>query len=197
MKNSIKILLQDENYSLQEFDKRIILYKRNRNVYPKVYVEVEKVAANNKYIVSEVHRDEKRIKIEIDKEEVPIYAAVMYKKLFGDGVDRTRATAIGSYVDSGEDEKALNCIMEWFDDTIYSVNAEDKHKISLIRSEDRISVKFAGKYLVENVSMTRGYVVFYNYCDKLQYISLFCDVIQNRMKCMIDRMKIISLFILP
>lgn len=194
--NRIQVLLQDEKYHIQEFDKKIILFKGNLNVYPEDYIEIEKSTAIDKFIVSEVHRDEKQFKIETEKEEASIYAVVIYKKLYDNIVDRMKARSIRNYVNSGEEEKALICIKEWFNDSVYSIDTEDSLRISLIQSGDKVDVKFGGEYLIENASKARGYVVLYNYCEKLRNITLFCDEIQKRMNCNVNREKIMKMYIL-
>lgn len=196
MINRIQVLLQDEKYHIQEFDKKIILFKGNLNVYPEDYIEIEKSTAIDKFIVSEVHRDEKQFKIETEKEEASIYAVVIYKKLYDNIVDRMKARSIRNYVNSGEEEKALICIKEWFNDSVYSIDTEDSLRISLIQSGDKVDVKFGGEYLIENASKARGYVVLYNYCEKLRNITLFCDEIQKRMNCNVNREKIMKMYIL-
>lgn len=196
MINRIQVLLQDEKYHLQEFDKKIILFKGNSNVYPEDYIQVEKTTTIDKFIVSEVHRDEKQFKIETEKEEASIYAVVMYKKLYDDIADRMKARSIRNYVNSGEEEKALSCIKGWFNDSVYSIGTEDCLRISLIQSGDKVNVKFGGEYLAENASKARGYVVLYNYCEKLRNINLFCDEIQKKMNCDVNREKIIKMYIL-
>ena len=56
---------------------------------------------------------------------------------------------------------------------MYSIGHEEHLKVSLIKEEDKVNVKFEGEYLVQNVSINRGYIVLYNYCEKLKCISLF------------------------
>ncbi len=194
MINKIQVLLQDEKCQLREFNKKIILFK---GVYPEDYIEIEKATGNDKFIIFEVHRDEKQLKIETENEvEASIYAVVMYKKLYDNIVDRMKARIIQNYVNSGEAEKALGCIMEWFNDSVYFIDTEDRLRISLIQSGDKVDVKFGGEYIVKNASKARGYVVLFNYCEKLRHITLFCDKIQNIMNCTINREKIIKMYIL-
>ena len=196
MINIVQVLLQDEKYHLQAFDKKIIIYKANLNVYPEDYIEIEKATEIDKFIVSEVHRDEKQFKIETEKEEACICAVVIYKKLYDSIVDRVKGRCIRNYVNSGEEEKALDCIRGWFDNSVYSIDIEDSQRISLIQSGDKVDVNFGGEYLVENVPKDRGYVVLYNYCEKLRNITLFCNEIQKRVSCTVNREKIIKMYIL-
>lgn len=192
----IQELLQGENYHLQESDKKIIIFKKNVNVYPENYIEIEKASAINKYMVYEVHRDEKQFKIEAEEEEASICAVVIYKKLYDRTIERMKARKVRNHVDTGDEEMALDCIKEWFNDSIYSIGKEDNLKISLIKSGDKTDVKFGGEYLVKGVSKARGYVVLYNYCEKLQNITLFCDEIQNLKNYPINREKFIKMYIL-
>lgn len=62
------------------------------------YIEVEKVASSGKFIVSEVYRDKKRIKIETEKkEEADVYTVVLYKRLCDEIIDRMNAGRIANY----------------------------------------------------------------------------------------------------
>lgn len=194
--NTIEILLKDEEYNLKELDKRIILFKENSGFSPEDFIEIKKNDSTGKFIVSEVHRDVRQTKLETErKEKAAICAVVFYKKLFDDIVDRMVARRIRNYINSGENEKALSCSIERFDDSLYSIGYEEILKISLIQSEDKVDIKYGGKYLAESATISRGYVVLYNYCEKLRHISSFCNQIQSRLKCSIDRKKIIEWYI--
>ncbi len=191
------MLLQNEEYNLREFDEKIVLFKGNSNTYPEDCIEIAKVTLNGNYIVSEVHRDVKQINIETEKkEEAAIYAVFIYKKLYDNIIDRMKARSVRNYLNLGEEDKAVTCIINSFDDSIYSIGYEDGSKISLIRSEDETDIKFGGEYLVKGATLSRGYVVFYNYCEKLQYISLFYAEMQKKIDFSIERERIIRLYIL-
>lgn len=154
MINIIHILLQDEEYKLKEFDGKIMLFKGTSTIYPEEYIEVEKTTSTGKFIVSEVHRDVKQIKVKADKkEEAGVYAAIVYKKLYDDIADRIKARNIQNYIYMGEGEN-------------------------------------------QNAVLSRGYVVFYNYCAKLQHISSFYRKIQQKLNFSIGCEKILRLYIL-
>ena len=190
------MLLRGEEYTLKEINGRIVLYRGNSTIYPEEYIEIEKQNSNDKFIVAEVHRDIKQIKKETEKrEEAAIYAVIIYKRLYDNIVNRMKAKDIREYLNHGEEEKALNCIVGCFDNSIYSIDYEDRMKISLIYAGDKADVKFGGEYLAENVTLSRGYVVFYNYCEKLQYISSYCDEIQEKINFDMSREKVFRLYI--
>lgn len=197
MINLIQVLLCDEKYILKEYDRKIVLFKGNSNVYPEEYIEIEKEILIDKFIISEVHRDVRQIKIETEKkEEASLCAVVIYKRLYDDIVNRMRARSIRNYLKLGEKEKALACGIECCDNSVYSIDYEDSLRISLIQSKDKVDVKFGGEYLAQSAALSRGYVVFYNYCEKLKHISLFCAEIQKRLEFDINREKILRLYIL-
>lgn len=197
MINIIQTLLQDEEYILKEYGGKIIFFKGNSRTYPEEYIEIERIGIIGKFIVFEVHRDVKYVKLETGKkEEACIYSVVIYKKLFDSVVERSGIRMIQKYLNAGEEEKALVCSIDHCDDAFYSIDYEECKKISLLRSEDRVDVKFGGEYLVQNVSLNRGYVVFYNYCKKLQYISSFCIEILSKLKININYEEIFKLYIL-
>ena len=191
------MLLQGDEYNLKELNGRIVLFGGNSTIYPEEYVEIDKQNTNDKFIVAEVHRDIKQIKKETEKrEEAAIYAVIIYKRLSDNIINRMRARDIRECLNHGEEEKALNCIVDCFDNSIYSIDYEDRMKISLIYAGDKADVKFGGEYLAENVTLSRGYVVFYNYCEKLQYISSFYNEIQEKLNFDMSREQVLRLYIL-
>lgn len=196
MINIIRILLQDEEYNVKEFDGKIVLFKETSTIYPEEYIEVEKINSTGKFIVSEVHRDVKQIKVKTDKkEEAGIYAIIIYKKLYDDITDRKKARFIRNHINTGDEENVLAYCIDSFDDSVYSIDYEDNLKISLIRSKDSVDVKFYGEYIVQNAALDRGYVVFYNYCEKLQHISSFYSKIQQKLNYSIGCETILKLYI--
>ncbi|MBC1639985.1 hypothetical protein HB950_14175 [Listeria welshimeri] len=197
MINIIRNFLEDEEYNLNEFDNKVILYKEKANHFPEDYIEIEKEILTGIFTVYEIHRDARQIKLETkDEEEASICATILYKKLFDNVVNRVKARHIRNYIRSGQSEKALRCSIECFDRSVYSIGYEDPMKISLMQIGDKVDVKFGGEYLAESATLCRGYVVLYNYCEKLAYISAFYDRIQNQFKCIINREKIFKWYIL-
>lgn len=191
------MLLRGEEYTLKEINGRIVLYRGNSTIYPEEHIEIEKQISNDKFIVAEVHRDIKQIKKETEKrEEAAIYAVIIYKRLYDNIINRMKARDIRDYLNRGEEEKALNCIVDCFDNSIYSIDYEDRLRISLLYAGDKSDVKFGGEYLAEQVVLSRGYVVFYNYCEKLQYISSYYNEIQEKINFDISREKVFRLYIL-
>ena len=196
MIHTIQMLLQGEEYNLKELNGRIVLFGGNSTIYPEEYIEIENQISNDKFIVAEVHRNVKQIKKETGKrEEAAIYAVIIYKRLYDNIVNRMKARDIREYLNRGEEEKALNCIVDCFDNSIYSIDYEDRMKISLIYVGDKADVKFGGEYLTENVTLSRGYVVFYNYCEKLQYISSYYNKIQEKINFDMSHEKVFRLYI--
>lgn len=192
----IRRLLQEEEYNLKELDGKIVLFKGNINIYPEEYIEVEK-EPTGEFAISEIHRNVKQIKVKAKKDkEAGVYAVIIYKKLFDNISDRTKIRFIRNCVDIGEEEKALAYCIDRFDNLVYSIDHEDNLKISLIRSKDVADVKFAGEYLAHNAKLSRGYVAFYNYCEKLQYIYSFYNKIQQKLSFSLSCEKILSLYIL-
>lgn len=193
----IRVLLQDHEYNVKELEGKLVLFKGGSNIYPEDFIEIDRGGAIRKFTVYEVHRDVKQMKLQTEEEEEAfICAIILYKKVYDDIVDRKKARNIRNYVNTGEDEKALNYSIEGIADSLYAIGYEDNLKISFIKSNDKVDVKFEGEYLAKNASLSRGYVVLYNYCEKLQYISSFYDEIQNQLECKIDREKVLKWYIL-
>lgn len=197
MINIISALLQDEKYNLIRHDNKILLYRENLEHYPEDYIQIESEPINCNFIVSEVHRDTKQVKFETEKaEDANIYAVVLYKRWHDNIVNKTKVRDIRNYIDAGEEKKALGEIISSFGDSLFCVDREDDFKISLIHTGDKVDIMFGGEYIVEKVTLSRGYVVFYNYCEKLRYICEFYDKICKRINCTINRETILKVYIL-
>lgn len=173
MIDAIREILEDEKYVLQEFGGKLKLYNGNPNIYPEDYIEIDKTTNTDRYTIFEVHRDNRQFKLEAGKEEAAFYAAVMYKRLFDNVVDRVKARNIRNYVSSGNEKKAVDCVKSWFSNSIYSMGVEDCFKISFIQTDDKVDVKFGGEYIAEGVSVARGYVVLYNFCKNCKPLFAF------------------------
>jgi len=194
--DKIKSLLKDENINVTKKDNQIVIFKRTSNSYPEDYIDIEKMKKENKYIVYEVHRDEKKIIIQADEEEALIYAVIKFKKIFDDFPTQIRARSIRNDIEEGKEKEAIEKIIMWFDSSVYSIGNEVEGKISLIYSGDCVDVKFCGEYIVKNVSKARGYAVFYNFCEKLKYIySYYDDMIINE-NLMINKENAAKLYIM-
>lgn len=187
--------MQDEKYNLVKYENKVVLSKKNLTGYPENYIEVENVL--DKFIVSEVHRDTKQVKIETgEEEEANIYAIIFYKRLYDDVGDKLKLRNIRRYLDDGEEKKVLDCIASDFDSSLFSIDNEDDFKISLLHSGNGVDVKFGGEYLAENATLSRGYVVLYNYCEKLRYISSYYDQMCEKLDYILNRELIIRMYIL-
>lgn len=190
MINLIKELLNDDKYYVKEFDTKILIYK---GIFPEDYIEIENTA---KYIISEVHRDRRDIKIEtIDEKEAVIYSVVLVKRFSADLINRETAKNIEDYIKSGQEEKALNIIENTFDVSMFSINIEDSSKISFLQQGDRVDIKYGGEYIAADIPLIRGYKVLYNYCKELEYIATYCNKIENQLNCSINQEKVKSLYI--
>lgn len=193
----ISTLLQNEKFNIAEQGDTTILYETGLVNYPEDCVQIEHRPAAGKFVVSEVHRDIKQEKIETEKEdEAGIYAVVLYKRLYDEIVDRTKAIDIRNCLDAGDERKALDSIINRFDTSLFSIDIEDKLKISLIHTENNVDVKFGGEYIAKNATLSRGYVVLYNYCEKLKHICSFYDEVCKKINSTINRETILKMYIL-
>lgn len=193
--NIIQEILKDENYNLREIDEKVILSKGNCSL--EEHVEIEKDASTSIFTVFEVHRSERQIRLKTEDEvDATICAVIIYKRLYDDIIDRRKARQIRNYMNAGENEKALSCSIEDFDDSVYSIGYEDNKRISLMQTGGKIDIKFGGEYLAKDVTVSRGYVILYNYCKELQYIFSFYENMQNQLKSIINPEKMFKWYIL-
>lgn len=191
----IKNLLKNRECDVKKCGESILLFD-SRAVYPEDYIVIEKENTSLIYTVAEVHKEEKIIKVMTLKEkEAAIYGFVLYKRLFENIVDNQSINTLYKYIYVDDFDGALNYCTRVFDDSVYSIGNENADKISFIKKSNTADVKFDGVYIVENVSIKRGCVVFYRYCSKLQYILLFCNMLKNDFGLNINYKNIIRLYI--
>lgn len=195
MTNIIEKLLCNEKHQLVEDGKKKVLF---REYYPENCVEIEGPTSDGKYIILEVHRDERWVKVETEKvEEAAFYAVILYKRVCGDRViDREEEEKLDNYMELGKSQHVLDYIIKKFDASIYSIDCVEYLKISLIRSRNVVDVMFAGEYVVKDKEIRLGYVVFYNYCTLLNYIKSICDEIEKEYNYIICREKAYRLYVL-
>ncbi len=173
-----------------------ILFKESY-YYPEDCVEIEGPIFDGKYFVSEVHRDEKTIKAEAETaEEAGFFAAILYKNPYDGVIDRKEVRELDAYLNLGESQYVLDYIIRKFDDSIYSIDCVEYPKISIIRSDDKVDVMFAGEYIVKDEEIRIGYGVFFNYCTLLNYIKSLCDEIEQEYDFKICRERVYRLYIL-
>lgn len=196
MIDMIKRLLKGCDPSIAATNEKIEIFPQGLN-YPEDCIEIEKQPASVLFTVAEVHRQEKLVKAtNLKEDEACLYAAISYKRLFEIVADREKARKIRALIDSGNNKEALSCAASDFDHSIYSIGREDRSKISLIVTADRANIKYGGNYIVEHATLKQGYVAFYNYCVKLQYISAFCTEVQKDFGLAMNRRDAIRLYIL-
>lgn len=194
MINRIKSILDDSKCKIEkDSDGSILLY---RGVYPEDCISLIYEPQNNKYIIYEIHRDRKKVIAEVKEAEAAIYTVIAYKSKYDNPINNINVIRIRDYMEAGEEKKAWAIIEECFEESLYSIGHEEHLKVSLIKEEDKVSVKFEGEYLVQNVSINRGYIVLYNYCEKLKCIYLFYNEMQRKINCNISFEKISKFYIL-
>lgn len=192
--NRIKSILNDGNCKLEkDSDGSILLYQ---GVYPEDCISLIHEPQNDRYIIYEIHRDRKKVIAEVKDAEAAIYTVIAYKSKYDDPTNNRNVIRIRDYMELGEEKKAWAIIEECFEESLYSIGHEEHLKVSLIKEEDKVSVKFEGEYLVQDVAINRGYIVLYNYCEKLHFISLFYNELQRKINCDISFEKISKFYIL-
>lgn len=195
MINMIHQILGDSKYSVRESGIRTILFQGDLSHEPEDYIEIQRIS--DKYMIFEVHRDSRQMKGYVaNRNDAAIYAVIFFKRLFDDMEDRMVVQNIRSYLNCGEEDKAIACIRNKIDESIYSIGREVPSKISLIKTGDKADVKFANECLAESVTLSGGYVAFYHYCKKLMHISKFYNEILGKIDCSLSCQNIKTLYIL-
>ena len=184
-------VLEDEGYVILRESNEYSIYKNIDN-YPENFIKVQK--DNNINYIYEIHRNSSRlITTENTDDKAYVYAIILCKRLYDD-LDRKYARKIRRCIEQGDENEVINIIKNNFDISTYSIGSEEFVKVSFIKNENDIDIKFAGEYILKNVSLSRGYVAFYNYCEKIKNIKIFID--EMKKKCDIDELKLIKLYLI-
>lgn len=128
------------------------------------------------YYIYEVHRADRILRKEEQQEDkAVIWAAILYKRMNDDPSDRVTARKIRTVIRAGDEASAEEMFRE-FDSSIYSIGEEKEGALCLIRNKKNANVIYNGKTIVEEASLSRAYVVLYNYCRSLREIQEFYRV---------------------
>ena len=184
-------ILKDEGYAIFKKNNECIIYKNIDN-YPEDFIKIQKDNSTN--YIYEIHRNSSKLIITENIDNIAyVYAIILCKRLY-DNLDRKYARKIREYIEQGDENEVINIIKNNFDISTYSIGTEEYVKASFIKNESCIDIKFAGEYIVKNVSLSRGYVAFYNYCEKIKNIKIFIGEIKKK-QCDIDELKLTKLYL--
>lgn len=192
MIKKIKELLQGVEYKMREEETNIQLY---RGYYYCLgdYIGVD---ITDRYIVYEGCRDNKYVVLETkNSEEAALYAVILFHRLWVYEGDYTTAGSVGEYVNNGQVEKALDLIKKDIDDSYISMHYEEPSKISFLQHGEEVDIKYDGRYIVEERSLSHGYAILYNYARELQYITTHFDEIKEKINIPVNREDIYRLYI--
>ena len=169
--NNIQRFLESVGLQLQEDGKLTnVCETENLRVIEDYIVLCEK---GKTYYIYEVHRAERIMKKQDqDKERAVIWAVILYKRMNDNTADRIMTRKIRSMITDG-DEASVKELFREFNEDIFSIGKETEDKLCLIEEHGQASVVYNGTAIVTAVSLSRAYIVLYNYCRKLQEILSF------------------------
>lgn len=169
--NNIQRFLESVGLQLQEDGKLTnVCATENRREIEDYIVLCEK---GKTYYIYEVHRAERIMKMQDqDKERAVIWAVILYKRMNDNMADRIVTRKIRSMITDGDEASAKELFRE-FNEDIFSIGEETEDRLCLIAENGQASVVYNGTAIVTAVSLSRAYVVLYNYCRKLQEILSF------------------------
>ncbi|MDD8048717.1 MAG: hypothetical protein PHH04_03835 [Thomasclavelia sp.] len=173
IKELIKELLKDQHYRIIERADEIVLYGEDEP-YPEDYISIKSFLEKKEFVVYDGCRNVRYILFKTNDENLAaICGVIKYKRLDDNLIDRVTMKKIAECVESEGEQPALSFITNNFSDSVYSVGVEEYGKISLIKKDDKIDIKYLGKYIVKDEIIRIAYSVFYNYCLKLKYIKSY------------------------
>lgn len=169
--NNIQRFLASVGLQLQEDGKLTnVCATENRREIEDYIVLCEK---GKTYYIYEVHRAERIMKMQDqDKKRAVIWAVILYKRMNDNTADRIITRKIRSMITDG-DEASVKELFREFNEDIFSIGEETEDRLCLIGENGQASVVYNGTAIVTAVSLSRAYVVLYNYCRKLQEILSF------------------------
>lgn len=148
------------------------VYETEKRTMPEDYVMLRK--EGEVYNIYEVHRSERTLKKQdSDEERAAIWVSILYKKMHDNTADRTVTRKIRKRI-AEENEESARELFRTFNENTFSIGEVKKNRLCLTKKNEQASVVNDGTPIVTAVSLSRAYVVLYNYCRKLQEFLGFC-----------------------
>lgn len=186
MVNELKNLLSRNKYEISEgkSGEYIDIYNAGGGCIE------DKIRITNKYnsfLIYEIHRNEhKLITSVMNSSEAVVCAAILVEICLGlwntNHGWKWVIKHICTYTTPSDNSKAVKIIAAHLNKMFFSIGREDPSKISLIFHDDVADLKFYGKYIVNNVSPTDGFVSLYKYGCALKAITNYYNQIKGRIE---------------
>ena len=149
------------------------------------------------YDVCERHRNKDIVKVQdLSMEAAIIISVVLYKRMYDNILDYNATRELRKLLDENNIDKVITYFKQFSSD-IYVIDGVEVNKLSLINNTYGYDILFNGKTIVENASLSRAYIVLYNYCKAISEIRKF--YFENKdyyIKNKIDITDMIELYIL-
>lgn len=168
MINIVCNILDEKNYKIINSGNSIDVYPIvNGVVEQEVYITMKQDF--NSYQIFVVHRDEKKVIKKTDNFNKALsIVVVLCKKYFEHPKsDNNVIREIRKLASEGDFEKINTIFKNKLDSNSFSLSKVIDNKISLKRKEDMVDIVFQGEYIANNVKISRGYVILFNYANLL------------------------------
>lgn len=178
MINIVRNILDEKNYKIINSGNSIDVYPIvNGIVEQEVYITMKQDF--NSYQIFVVHRDEKKIIKKMDNFNKALsIVVVLCKKYFEHPKSNNNVIReIRKLASEGDFEKINTIFKNKLDSNSFSLSKVIDNKISLKRKEDMVDIVFKGEYIANNVKISRGYVILFNYANLLMcFNELFSEL---------------------
>lgn len=178
MINIVRNILDEKNYKIINSGNSIDVYPIvNGIVEQEVYITMKQDF--NSYQIFVVHRDEKKIIKKTDNFNKALsIVVVLCKKYFEHPKSNNNVIReIRKLASEGDFEKINTIFKNKLDSNSFSLSKVIDNKISLKRKEDMVDIVFKGEYIANNVKISRGYVILFNYANLLMcFNELFSEL---------------------
>ncbi|EDO57351.1 hypothetical protein [Clostridium sp. L2-50] len=188
-------ILDKYGLSLKGFKDRLIVGKSEISEIEN-YIYIRK-NVKMLYDVCERHRNKDIVKVQdLSMEAAIIISIVLYKRMYDNILDYNATRELRKLLDENNIDKVITYFKQFSSD-IYVIGGVEVNKLSLINNTYGYDILFNGKTIVENASLSRAYIVLYNYCKAISEIRKF--YFENKdyyIKNKIDITDMIELYIL-
>lgn len=190
----IQELLSKYRCKVSNFEKKIIISDVNIENFPEDFIEISK--GDELFYINEVHRSEKKLKYETKKEEnVIVITVVLATRLYYELTNPEIAESIRKYIKSDEEVYVQKLLEKNVSNDSYSIGREDFNKISFIKSSEKVNIMFHGRYIAKDASLSRAYVVLYNFSKELSFVRELYVELKKKVGFDLDISRIEELYI--
>ncbi|HEL0614576.1 TPA: hypothetical protein TVN69_000856 [Streptococcus equi subsp. zooepidemicus] len=163
MIDKIKNILFDVRLSANKIENEIIFY----NDFPEDSVSLS--FADNKFVIEEIHRDNRIRLMETTSEyHAILYCVAILDQVFNTSRNIEITREIKAYIQEGNIIAVEQLLSEKLDSTLFSLGSVERDKLTLVKENNAYTLIFNDVQILTDLSSLRAYIVLFNYTKKLE-----------------------------